>query len=106
MTNQIYHDKFIHYCIINDKRRIKQLMAKKPIDYRYYLKGIKICIAIRHNKLVKLLYSRKGGISKMGTGLIGNLIKVCHLYENYIIASWLITEYKEFELKQEQNNSC
>ena len=106
MTNQIYHDKFIHYCIINNKREIKKLMTKRPIDYRYYLKGIKICIAIRHDKLVKWLYSRKGGISTMGTELIGNLIKVCHLYENYIIASWLITECKEFELKQEQNNSC
>ena len=101
MTNQFYHDKFISCCISKDKRGIKHLMAKRPIDYRYYLKGIKICIAIKNNNLVKWLYSRKGGISKMGCELINILINECYLYENYIIANWLITEYKEFELKQD-----
>ena len=96
MSNQFYHDLFLNYCINNNKRKIKKLMQKRPIDIRYYLKGMKFCIVLQNNNLLEWLYSRKGEIFRMDTNLFGDFITFAYIYQNYYIANWLVNQYKDF----------
>ena len=55
-------------------------MSKRPNDFRYITKGLKICILLEHNELVKWIYSRLGGIDKLGKEYIANLIFIANLH--------------------------
>lgn len=94
MSIQKQHTSFISYCIQNDVKEIRRIMAKRPIDFRYITKGLKICIFLEHNELVKWLYSRIGGIKKLGEEYVKNLIFIADSLERKDILLWLIQEYQ------------
>jgi len=106
MSIQKQHTSFISNCIQNNIKEINRMMEKRPIDFRNITKGFKICILLEHNELVKWLYSRIGGIQKLGEEYVKNLIFIANSLERKDILLWLIQEYqkhKEHEELREHN---
>ena len=91
------NNDFLSYCVQNNIKEIRRLMAKKPIDFRYITKGFKICILLEHNELVKWIYSRVGAIDKLGKKYVANLIFIANGLEKKEILMWLINEYQEYK---------
>jgi hypothetical protein len=100
-NNKNKNNDFISCCVLNDIKKIKKIMTKRPIDFRYITKGFKICILLEHNELVKWIYSRIGGIDKLGKDYVANLIFIANGLEKKEIILWLINEYQEYKEYQE-----
>ena len=99
------NNDFLSYCVQNNIKEIRRLMAKKPIDFRYITKGFKICILLEHNELVKWIYSRVGAIDKLGKKYVANIIFIANGLEKKEILMWLINEYQEYKEYKEYMES-
>jgi hypothetical protein len=93
---KFYNDLFISYCIDNKKHLVRDLMSKRPTDFRIFLKGIKICIGMKHNELAQWLYWRMGGKNKLGKTILDTFYNTAIKYRNIQMIIYFQNE-KEYD---------